>query len=256
MPIGFIKTFLFAILLIFAETANAQKKRIIISDSLAANSKPLKVKMGAQKMGKIWSFKFGDYAVTDSKNGWTTTTSKSNLFNTKTESKSTEKFAFTLTSKTGDYAKINAANNIEIKTLQETELFTGFYIGDDEVLLDSRNFTALININNGTTETWTLYMNVTTGNTVDDGGTAFLSNGERKIFIISTDSNKNGTDSRTLPALGYEFFENEQAVCALQYYGGGVFGMNKNLVWIQDSLDSEMKLILAAAMTSVLQLKN
>lgn len=250
------KTFLLAFFVIFAGTTNAQKKGIIISENLVANSKPLKVKMGAQKMGKIWSFKFGDYAVTDSKNGWTTTTSKSNLFNTKTESKSTEKFAFTLTSKTGDYAKVNAANNIEIKTLQETELFAGFYIGDDEVLLDSRNFTAFINLNQDTTEIWILYMNVTTGNTVDNGGTAFLTNGERKIFIISTDSNKNGTDSRTFPALGYEFFENEQPVCALQYFGGGAFGMNKNIVWIHDNLNSEMKLILAAAMTSVLQLKN
>lgn len=256
MPINHFKTLLFALLLLFAGNGFAQKKGIIISESLAVNSKPMKVKMGTQWMGKIWSFKFGDYAVTDSKNGWTTTTSKSNLFNTKTESKTTQKFAFTLSKKTGDFANVNAANNIEIKVLQETELFAGFYIGDDELLLNSRNFTAFININQDTTETWTLYMNITTGSTVNDGGTAFLTNGERKIFIISTSSNKNGTDSRKFPALGYEFFENEQPVCALQYFGGGAFGMNKNIVWIHDNLDSKMKLILAAAMTSLLQLKN
>jgi hypothetical protein len=255
MPINNIKTFLFAILLFFAGNGFAQKN-IILSKNLAANSKPLKVKMGTQKMGEIWNFKFGDYAVTDSKMAWTTTTSKSNLFNTKTESKSTDKFAFTLSNKTGDYAKVNAANNFEIKTLRETELFANFYISDDELLLDSQNFMAFININQNTSETWTLYINVTTGSTVDDGGTAFITNGERKIFIISTSSNKNDTDSRMFPALGYEFFENEQAVCALQYFGGGAFGMNKNIVWIHDNLDSEMKLILAAAMTSVLQLKN
>ena len=256
MQIFQIKTLLFALLLLFAENSFAQKKGIIISENLAANSKPLKVKMGVQKMGKIWSFKFGDYAVTDSKNGWTATTSKSNLFNTKTGSKSTEKFAFTLTTKTGDLAKVNAANNIEIKTLQETELFAGFNIGGDEVQLDSQNFMAFTNINQDTTETWILFMNITTGSTVEEGGIAFLTNGARKIFIISTSSNKNGSDSRTLPALGYELFENEQAVCALQYFGGGAFGMNKNIIWIHDSLDSKMKLILAAAMTSVLQLKN
>ncbi|MCK5731065.1 MAG: hypothetical protein KAH68_08320 [Draconibacterium sp.] len=250
-----IKTFLFAMLLIFAGNGYAQKN-IIISESLAANSKPLKVKMGTQKMGKIWSFKFGDYEVANSKNGWTTTTNKSNLFNTKTDTKSTEKFAFTLSNKTGDFARVNAANNIEVKVLKEIELSTFLSIGENELLLDSRNFTAFININKDTTETWVLYMNVITGNTVDNGGTAFLSNSDRKIHIISTTSNKNGTDSRTFPSLGYEFFENEQPICALQYFGGGAFGMNKNIVWIHDNLDSELKLILAAAMTSILQLKN
>ena len=250
------KTFLFGFLVTFAGIANAQKKGIVISESLVANSEALKVKLGTQWMGKIWNIKFGDYAVTESKMGWTKTSSKSNLFNTKSESKTTQKFSFTLNEKTGGFAQVNAANNIKIKVLQETELFSNFIIGEDELLLDSSNFTALININQDTTETWILYMNVITGSTVDDGGTAFLTNGERKIFIISTNSNRNGTDSRTFPALGYEFVENEKAVCALQYFGGGVFGMNKNIVWIQNNLDPKMKLILAAAITSVLQLKN
>jgi hypothetical protein len=31
--------------------------------------------------------------------------------------------------------------------------------------------------------------------------------------------------------------------------------MNKNIVWLQNGLDAKMKLILAAAMTAVLQIK-
>ncbi len=253
----YIGIFLFCLLLLFAVIADAQKKGIIISESLAANSEHLKVKMGTQWMGKIWKMKFGDYAVTDSKMGWTKTSSKSNLFNTKTESKTTQKFAFTLSSKTGVYANVNAANNIEVKVLQESELFSGFHIGEDQLLLDSHNFTALININQDTTEIWTLFMNGITGSTVDNGGTAFLSNGNRKILIISAQANKsNGAFSKMLPALGYEFVENDQVIGALQYFGGGTLGTNKNIVWIQNNLDSKMKLILAAAMTSVIQLKN
>lgn len=250
------KSLLFVFLITFSGIVTAQQKTIVIEESLEANSEPMKVKLGTQWMGKIWKIKFGEYAVTDSKMGWTKTSSKSNLFNTKSESKTTQKFSFTLSNKTGDAANVNAANDIETKVLQETELFKNFYIGGNEILLDSRNFTALININNDTSKIWTLYMNVTQGSAVEESGTAFLTDGKRKILIISTSSNRNGNDSRMLPALGYEFIENEQAIAALQYYGGGVLGTNKNVAWILKNQDAEMKLILAAAITSLIQLKN
>ena len=256
MRIYLLKLLLLGFLVTSTGILKAQKRGIKISENLAANSRPLKVKMGTQWMGKIWKFKFGDYAVVDSKMGWTKTSSKINLLNTKTESKTTQKFAFTLCNKTGDSAKVNAAIDIEIKALREAELFPYLFVGENNILLNACNFTAFINLNQDTTETWSLLMNITSGSNIEDGGYAFLTNGRRKIFINSVSSNKNGSDSRILPALGYEFVEKDKPVCALQYYGGGTFGMNKNIVWIHDKLDSKMKLILATAMTSLLQLEN
>ena len=75
------------------------------------------------------------------------------------------------------------------------------------------------------------------------------------MFVTPTSSNKNGSDTRSLPALGYEFIENDQSLSALQYYGGGAFGLNKNIIWINKSVDEKMKLILAAAGTAILQIK-
>lgn len=49
--------------------------------------------------------------------------------------------------------------------------------------------------------------------------------------------------------------ENDHAFLALQYYGGGALGMNKNVVWIDNTQDPKMKLILAAAATAIMQLK-
>lgn len=80
-----------SILLLIAKITEAQKD-IVVNDSLATNSEKLNVKMGTQWMGKIWQFRFGDYAVVSSKMGWTTTSTKGNFFNSKTENKSTEKF--------------------------------------------------------------------------------------------------------------------------------------------------------------------
>jgi hypothetical protein len=75
-------------------------------------------------------------------------------------------------------------------------------------------------------------------------------------LITPTSSNKNGDDKRLLPAMGYEFIENGQSICALQYFGGGTLGANKNIVWLRKSANAKMDLILAAAMTAILQLKN
>lgn len=255
MKTFFLKLLLLGVLVTSAGILYAQQKGIIISENLEANSRPLKVKMGTQWMGKMWKFKFGEYAVVDSKMGWTKTSSKTNLLNTKTESKTTQKFAFTMCNKAGDSAKVNAATNIEIKVLQESELFSFLIVGENETLLNAHNFTAFINLNRDTTETWSLYMNTTSGSTVKDSAYAFLSNGIKRIHIYPVSSNQNGSDPRMFPALGYEFVENNRAICALQYFGGGAFGTNKNVVWIHEELDPKKKLILAASMTSVLQIK-
>lgn len=256
----YMRTYLFRIyilchLLLITKITEAQKD-IIISDSLAANCEKLNVKMGTQWMGKIWKFHFGDYAVVSSKMGWTTTSIKGNLFNTKTESKSTEKFSFVLINKkTNDSARVNAANNIVVQSLNEIEIFPHFSWGSNELLQESRNFSAFITVNGDTSETWALFMNVTRGSNTEGSYNAFLTNGERKIFLSSASSNKNGGDNRSLPALGYESIENGQSLSALQYYGGGLFGLNKNIVWIRNSSDEKMKLILAAASTAILQIK-
>ena len=54
--------------------------------------------------------------------------------------------------------------------------------------------------------------------------------------------------------MGYEFTENGKTICAMQYYGGGAFGLNKNIFWIDSTLNQSMKLIVAAAMTSILEM--
>lgn len=243
---------LFIAMLLIIEV-NAQN--IVVSENLNVNSGPLKVKMGAQGFGKIGKWKFGEYSVVSSKAGWTKTTSKSNLFNTKTESKTTQKFSFIMCNKESDSAFVNAAKNVEIEEVQGFELFPNFYLGENEVKLSANNFTASIIINGDTTDTWILLMNSEWGSESENTGEAILTNGITKYLIFSASSNSNGTDKRNIPAKGYEFREKEYAVLALQYYGGGALGYNKNLVWIDNNQNQKVKLILAAAATAILQLK-
>jgi hypothetical protein len=79
--------------------------------------------------------------------------------------------------------------------------------------------------------------------------------GSRTFFIVAATSAKDGKDSRAFPAQGYEFIEDGVARCAVQYFGGGAFGANKSVIWLGTDLDPDMKLVLAAAMSSILQVK-
>lgn len=247
---------LLGLFILTPELTHSQNKKLIISEDLANNADELKVKMGTAWFGKIWKFKFGDYEVGKSKMGWTTTNQKSNLLNTKTESNTENKFSFVLNDKSSDEAIVNAMLKVEFQELRSFELFPNFFVGNDEVISDSQFFSSLISTTSNMDETWILIMDETYGSDSGYKYEAFLRNGDRTISIIPTSSNKNGGDSRIFSALGYEFIENDRSLCAMQYFGGGALGYNKNIVWLRSDLDERMKLILAAAMTSILQFKS
>ena len=242
-----------ALSLFVAFGLNIQAQNIIIDDDLASHSKPLKVKFGTQGFGKIAKWKFGEYAVVESKNGWNRTKYRSNFFNTKTDVKSSHKFSFTLCNAIPDSAFVNAASDIEIKTIRGFELFDGFTIGNDVLLSENQNFTATIAINSDTSDIWYLIMNSEVGSESADTVTSVLLGKENEILIFPASSNINNSDKRMFPALGFELYENDQACAAVQYYGGGAFGANKNIVWLRDDLDNRRKLIVAAALTTIMQ---
>ena len=247
------KTLMLSILVLLSASASAQKN-IIISEKLSANSDMLNVKMGSQKFGKIWNFRFGEYAVVKSKLGWTLTKSKGNFWGTKSESITSEKFSFVLCNKTGDSAIVNAANKIEVKSLNEIQIFPNFSWGTNELVKGESIFSAQIIVNRDTTDNWAVFIKRTEGSQTDSDFLAFLTNGQRDIKIYPASSNKEA-ENRMFPARGYEFIEKGQSLSALQYLGSGALGYNKSIIWLDKIMDDRIKLILAAAMTAVLQLE-
>ena len=239
--------------LVAAPAVSAAQKTIRISDSLVGNAERLRVKKGAQWMGQIARWRFGDYAVVSGKPGWTHTRTTGNFFQTESESRTHETFTFVLTNAATDSAVVNAARNVNVQALSKLDLGHGWSLGSDELVQESENFTALITINRDTTETWVLFLGSTSGRDTPGKHEAFLTNGERRILLSLASSNKNVYDFRGMPALGYEFIEGGQSLCALQYFSG-LFDFTQ-VVWIHSGLEARTKLILAAAMTAVLQLR-
>jgi hypothetical protein len=225
---------------------------IMITDSLAAHAERLNVQKGAQWAGQIARWRFGDYAVVSSKGGWTTTRTTGRFF--KVEGAASEKFSFVLANHSGDSAVVNAARHVMVQALRTLQLGNGWSIGRDEVVQEIDNFIALVNVAGDTTETWALFIGVTTGDNTVGHYDAFLTNGTRRVFLATASSNRDISDLRGPPALGYEFIEGGQSLGALQFFGGAAG--HAPIVWLRAGLDARMKLILAAAMTAVLQVRS
>lgn len=235
----------------------AQNKNIIVDETLAASSDMFKVKIGSSKWGGIMRFKFGDYAVVDSKRGWKVTNSKTNFINTKSEKNAESKFYFVLSDQSNDSAFVNAMNNVEMQQFKQNGWLTYFDIDVDysETVMRHNFFTSLITTASNKEDTWVLLLDQTYGSGVEYEFEGLLQNDDQRISFIIASSNKYGNDERDFPALGFEFYEKGLALCAVQYYGGGALGLNKNIIWLKSDLDARMKLILAAAMTSLMQYK-
>ncbi len=243
----------FVSFLLLATKFSMAQKSIIISDNLIANAEKLPVKMGNSWPWKIARFSFGDYTVVSSRVGWGNGSSKSNFFGTKAQSKSSQKFSFVLANKTNDSARVNAVNNIITQEVYPLELFPNVFFESYSVLKDSNNFSALITLNEDTSDIWTMFIVDVKGENVENKYEAFLNNRERTIFLSYTSADKNNREKRMLSARGYEFIENELSLCAVEYFGGGMLGVGKKTVWIRKELDPKIKLILAAAMTTIMQ---
>jgi len=256
--------------LLVALPATAAPKNIILSDSLLANADKWDVKQGAQWMGKIHKWRFGDYAVVASKQGWTTTGTHTNLFKTKTESRTVNKFSFVLSNKTTDSAFVNTAHEITAQSNPGLKLGNGWTAGGDGQTHEADHFLANIMVNRDTTDTWELSIGETGvtdrhGESVEREAThtATLTSGERLIVLTPVFSKKfdkrpSFSEQLTMsfhpPAMGYEFVEKGRSLCAVEYFSSGLAGSAKNTVWMDRTADPRLRLVLAAAMTAVLQL--
>ena len=129
--------------LVAAPAVSAAQKTIRISDSLARNAERLKVERGAQWMGHIGKWRFGDYAVVSGKPGWTHTSTTGNFFQTESETRTHDTFTFVMTNAATDSAIVNAARNVDVQELHKLDLGHGWSLGSDEVVEESENFTTL-----------------------------------------------------------------------------------------------------------------
>jgi len=253
--------------LLAAPPASAGPKHIIISDSLLANSDRWDVKRN-DKWTVMNRWTFGGYAVVDSKTGWVTGGSHTNFFKTKTENHSENKFSFVMSNQ-ADSALVDAVRQSLTQSNPGLKVGKDTYVGGTGQTVKTDRFVASITIGGDTTETWDLIVGDTE---VSEGSfdrddlashTSVLIHGDRRIALVPVFSKKldkkpSFVSQLTMgfhpPAMGYEFVEEGHSLCAVEYFSGGISGFYKNTVWMDKRADPRMRLVLAAAMTSVLEL--
>jgi hypothetical protein len=228
-------------------------KPIVVDEALSANRDRLEVKRGVSPLGKIWNYHFGDYEIVSSKKGWTVTTAQSNdFFGNLEEGQKTQKFSFVMKGPTEDTAQVNAAQNVGF---WRAEIEPGLSMESNELLGAPVHCAALISMSDDPADHWTLVVS-SAGRPKEEAANrseSFLTNGARKILLVRVTSNKDGTGSGLNSNLGFQFLEDGEAVGAVQYFSGALWGPLKNFVYLRRDLDPKTKLLLAAAMTAVLQ---
>ncbi len=244
-------------LICLAQPLVAQKK-ISISKELQATAEEWPVKMKFQGFGKITGYIFGPYRVVTSKRKrWITTKEASNFMGTQSQSVMEFDFSFTLRNGHADTAKVyanyygkeTASHSFELLTLGDVTISSG----EDAITGDEKVFLVAINTTSDTGR-WAMQIERYLGADGIYRTYGMLHRGNRQIAIRQVSSFKPGEGwGFKIPALGYEFIENDYPLGVVQYMGGGMGGQNKKFVWLRKDVDPEINLVLAAAMTALME---
>jgi len=257
-----------AFLLIGAVVTSAvasSNKSVQIDEDLRANAEVLKVSLGTSTPAHQVNIRFGEYSVVSSKvrEGRETTTSE--FLGPVAYTRVRNYFTFVLKGAASETAKVKAEWNIlSEKPGQCLEIDFGgdvsidYCFGDEEPQPGFHDLVvAPIQIDGEAASRWTLLLDVVRSKSglTERAGTSYLTDGSRQIVIRPVTSAGPAKSLLDLPARGFEFWEAGQSVGAVQYYAGGALGLNKNVVYLRRDLDPQLKLLLASAMTAIMEYK-
>jgi hypothetical protein len=240
-------------------------KVIQIDEDLRVNAEVLKVVLGTSTPAHQVNIKFGEYSVVSSKarEGRQTTTSE--FLSPVAHTRIRNYFTFVLKGAASTTAKVKAEWNIlSEKPGQCLEIDLGidvdieYCLGDEEPKPGLHDLVvAAVHIDGEAASRWTMLLDVVRSESglTERAGTSFLTDGSRQIVIRPVTSAGPAKSLLDLPARGYEFWDAGRSIGAVQYYAGGALGLNKNVVYLRRDIDPQAKLLLASAMTAIMEYK-
>ena len=226
----------FILLLAISIPSFSQKMSMMVDEDLLANSEAQQIKVkGIAAMPKYY---FGDYAVTDGKQGWTKSNSSQGFFNPTVTTNTKQKFSFTLQGPTTS-AEVNASIR---EFTQEVNAEFGWLGNFSMMTAGTLTFNALISLNDSSD--WELAF----VNDLNNGIKAGIKSADEQFEIQAVmvlDNGKRPLGAIT-PVLGYTIYNQGLALAAIQT------GL-KNYIWIRTNLPEDMRLKLAASALSLLR---
>jgi hypothetical protein len=250
---------------VVAPAVAASSKTLPIDADLRANAEVLKVNLGTGTPAHPINYRFGGYQVVSSKvsegERWVT----SEFMNSVAHVRERNRLWFELQGPESATATTKAEWNIlserpgncleiEVGRIKGIEycLSGGFpEEGANDVIVAS------IRVNGDAGGRWTLLLNVVRNvyGVRDQTLTSTVTDGTREIAIHPLTTGGLVMGDVDYSARGYEFVEAGRSIGAVQYYGGGALGLDKNTVYLRRDLDPQTKLVLASAMTAIVHIK-
>jgi hypothetical protein len=148
---------------------------------------------------------------------------------------------------------------METGPVKRYELLPGVTVGAGDVSGAIDRLDGEVAIADSESAPWKLHLRVkrNVAGVDEKAGVSSLSNGARTIQIVDVVEAAAEGASKGIPARGYQFVEDGKALAALQFYGGGHPTSHADMVvYLHSDLDADMKLVLSAAMTAILQAKD
>ena len=160
-----------------------------------------------------------------------------------------------MTDDQSNVATVNALNIIMSTYSKSTEIFASekfsLTIGDDGILSGAEIFTASINTTFDEEDDWVLRVEAVEDEVSYREVKSTLENGTR-VILVKLVSSPYQEGSSTIPAIGYEFYENEVSIGAVKYFPGTIAYKK---IWLRAGLDAQTQLLIAAASATIIHWK-
>ena len=261
-------TILIKLVLLWFVGSPAAQENSIISDSLAAHAEMLEIDFDFQSAHKR-IFSLGGYTIVpDNEMSGTFSTTKEKLLGMRIVTDISKTISFIVNGNASDTAEVYAEEVNRVNTYYPNEVLENFII-DEASSTKFKSFAAWITVNGDTNTTWTLYIPKGKGKERRFPIKMLLTDGVKYINITSVSSDLYFDYSHPLrsmlkmPAMGFEFFDDGRSIGAVQYDVGATTGYypedKESLgckVWMYQHLDAKTRLVMAAAMSTIILMYN
>jgi hypothetical protein len=244
----------FLTILLFSITHSLSAQRLIkIDEELKGQSHSMQVKR--KGVGGIGRYEFGPYRIISGKAGWLETSRKTPILSANTSIQSSVRQSFIFVNEVADTSIVNLQVMENIETY-DGDWFSRVFLGWEysEITKGEGVFEAVFSLNNDPSP-WRLLLIYPIA--IEQHGVVQvaaepkvrgrLTNTKTVIDIKQVIVSDSGKMSLLAPLVGYEFWEGEESLAAVQ-----VIPANRMNFWVRENLDPTLKFVLANAAAALL----
>jgi hypothetical protein len=258
------RIFFFGIFLPFSFYSEGQNTRLDLDPEFLStaveykvNKKPSSCGIHKKKWNKPWNF-YGPFVVANWNRQKAEHNSKRNFWGTKFEQMEFNEWAYEVVSPETDAQEVDVAyrfssnEKYSIQPLEEVPL----WFGEDELMSQKLNVLVSVNLRNSEENPWMLVLSFGEGSEERTGFFGRFFKGDTNIEVIPVASGAVNSGLISLNSQGFVFIRSGKQIAAVQNFTGDMWKFHDRYVWLDPSLEQELKTNVTAAISAILLLKD